>query len=73
MGGTATRPTYLHDYLEYTQDIWYGFSKNIKVDFLGSEISSNPQKPLSGQKFLPLTPKMTLKFRVKFYTNLHKK
>ena len=45
MGGT-TPPTYLHDYLEYTQDIWYGFSKNIKVDFLGSEISALDPKIL---------------------------
>ena len=45
MSGTATPPTYLHDYLEYTQDIWHGFSKNIKVDFFGSEISSTPPPP----------------------------
>ena len=48
MDGTATRPTYLHDYLEYTQDIWHGFSKNIKVDFWGflpgSEISASETK-----------------------------
>ena len=41
----TTTPTYLHDYLEYTQDIWHGFSKNIKVDFLGSEISADPPEP----------------------------
>ena len=61
--------------MEYTQDIWHGFSKNIKVDFWGSEISADPPPPETphGQKFLPRRPKMTLKFRVKFYTNLHKK
>ena len=38
--------TYLHDYLKYTQDIWHGLSKNIKVDFWGSEISTDPKIPL---------------------------
>ena len=75
MSGTATPylSPILHDYLEYTQDILHGFSKNIKVDFFWSEISADPPDPPYGQKFLPRRPKMTLKFRVKFYTNLNKK
>ena len=31
MGGRPTGPTYLHDYLKHTKDIWHDFSKNIKV------------------------------------------
>jgi hypothetical protein len=40
----------LHDNLEHTYDIWREFSKNIKVDFWGSEISADPPESV-GRNF----------------------
>ena len=64
--GRPTSPTYIHDYLKSTKDIWHSFSKNIKVDCLGSEISADPPETPYGQKFLSWRPTMTLKVRVNF-------
>ena len=62
-------PIDLHNYLEYTQDILQGLSKNIKVNFGGIRNFCQPYE----QDFLPRRPKMTLTFRVKCDTKLHKK